>query len=122
MMNKLSFSKLEKDIRHEFRNNMNHAESTEDVKKFFFYTVRDILDKIFGDKIAPGYEDIRLVPEQEELFMFNDNLTGDKEFIAIWNNSDLPRIIGRLADTAVGRYTHLEKSPAKTEAKIYHTF
>ena len=38
MARQLSFSKYEQELRPELRQNLNIAESTEDVKKFFVYT------------------------------------------------------------------------------------
>ena len=44
MARQLSFSKYEQELRPELRQNLNIAESTEDVKKFFVYTIQ----KLFG--------------------------------------------------------------------------
>jgi len=42
---------------HRFRQKINEAESTEDVKKFFIYTVKELLESILPEKFGFGYED-----------------------------------------------------------------
>ena len=46
MARQLSFSKYEQELRPELRQNLNIAESTEDVKKFFVYTIQKLFGKV----------------------------------------------------------------------------
>jgi hypothetical protein len=39
-------------------------------------------------------------------------------FKAVWDNSDIQRILTNLAETSVNRYRHLETNPEKTKSKI----
>ncbi|MGW8287301.1 MAG: hypothetical protein ACWGOD_03595 [Desulfobulbales bacterium] len=118
MARQLSFSKYEQELRPELRQNLNIAESTEDVKKFFVYTIQKLFGKVLEGKEAFTYEDIRLDPQEQSGFIISDRLLSDPEFTAVWVNSDLYNIVKRLADAASNRHKHLEKNPAKTEAKI----
>jgi hypothetical protein len=100
------------------RQNLNIAESTEDVKKFFVYTIQKLFGRVLEGKETFTYEDIRLEPQEQSGFIISDKLLGDPQFEAVWSNSDLSNIVKRIADAAGNRHKHLQKNPAKTEAKI----
>ena len=117
----LSFSKDENELLPDFRNKISKAESTEDVKKVFAQTTGQLLIRIFGDKLKTEYEDIKLHPEalnRAPAFTVAEHLKSRTDFMEIWDNSDLPHVVGRLAQTAQNRFKHLEKHPEKTNAKI----
>ena len=118
MVRQLSFSKYEQELRPELRQNLNIAESTEDVKKFFVYTIRKLFGKVLEGKESFRYEDIKLTPLEQSGFIISDKLLGNSEFAAVWQNSDLSNIVKRIADSASNRHKHLQKNPAKTESKI----
>ena len=118
MARQLSFSKYEQELRPELRQNLNIAESTEDVKKFFVYTIQKLFGRVLERKEAFIYEDIRLDPQEQSGFIISDQLLGDPDFAAVWQNSDLSNIVKRIADSAGNRHKHLQKNPAKTESKI----
>jgi hypothetical protein len=119
MARQLSFSKYEQELRPELRQNLNIAESTEDVKKFFVYTIQKLFGRVLEGKEAFQYEDIQLTPLEQSGFIISDKLLGDSEFAEVWQNSDLSNIVKRIADSASNRHKHLQKNPAKTEAKIF---
>ena len=121
MARQLSFSKYEQELRPQLRQNLNIAESTEDVKKFFVYTVQKLFDRVMEGKEAFTYEDIRLEPLQESGFIISDRLRADPAFDTVWKNSDLSNIVKRIADAAGKRHKHLKKNPEKSEAKIFRT-
>ena len=118
MARQLSYSKYEQELRPELRQNMNIAESTEDVKKFFVYTIQKLFGRVLEKKGALTYEDIRLDPQEQSGFIISDKLLEDPDFAAVWRNSDLANIVKRIADAASNRHRHLQKNPAKTESKI----
>jgi len=118
MARQLSFSKYEQQLRPELRQNLNIAESTEDVKKFFVYTIQKLFGRVLEGKEAFRYEDIRLAPMEQNGFIISDKVLEDPEFEAVWQNSDLSNIVKRIADAASNRHKHLQKNPAKTESKI----
>ena len=119
MARQLSFSKYEQQLRPELRQNLNIAESTEDVKKFFVYTIQKLFGRVLEGKEDFLYEDIRLAPMEQSGFIISDKVLRNPEFAAVWKNSDLSNIVQRIADAASNRHKHLLKNPAKTEAKIF---
>ncbi|MCD4763439.1 MAG: hypothetical protein K8R28_05370 [Desulfobacterales bacterium] len=118
MSKQISFSKYEQKVLPNFRQKISQAESTEDVKKFFVYTAQELLESIFAGKIDFKYEDIELIPGKEPHYLLSKQFAFSDEFKSVWKDSDLPRLLSRLAETAVHRYKHLKKRPEKTEAKI----
>jgi hypothetical protein len=118
MTERLSFTKYENECLPKFRQKINEAESTEDVKKFFVYTVRDLLRTIFEGKMQIHYEDVALKPHGKSQFAVSERLRSSKNFKSIWSASDLPQVIGRFAESATRRYRRLEKHREKTDAKI----
>jgi hypothetical protein len=118
MTRQISFSKFGNRVLPAFRNKINKAESTEDLKKFFVYTIKDLFDNVFTGELDFDYEDIALDPSSSCNFTISERLLDDGIFVASWKDSDLPKIVGDLAGTAMNRYKHLGKNPAKSEAKI----
>jgi len=118
MTKQISFSKHENEVLHGFRNKMNTAESTEDVKKFFNYTVIKLLNDIFENSVKIDYEDIHLKTDGKKSYLIEDSLLKQERFQNIWNNSDIKRILGTFADISLKRYKHLETNPEKTKLKI----
>lgn len=118
MSKQISFTKYGNQVLPLFRDRINKAESTEDVKKFFVYTTRELFDGVFAGELELDYEDVALAPKTPPHFILSDRLQADSRFSASWKDSDLPTILGHLADTAVKRYTHLEKNTDKTQMKI----
>jgi hypothetical protein len=116
MTKRLSFTKNLNKVLPRFRENMSNAESTEDVKKFFFYTVRELLEDIFKEEMEIKDDDIKLLPNKLPYFSLSPKIIANiKE---AWKGSDLPHLIEKLAESAIGRFKHLEKHPEKTESKI----
>ncbi len=116
MTKRLSFTKNLNKVLPKFRENMNNAESTVDVKKFFFYSVRELLENILDQDIDIEENDIFLIPDLPPYFQISERL-GSK-IQEVWKESDLPHLIEKLAEAAIGRFKHLEKHPEKTESKI----
>ncbi|MDZ7641335.1 MAG: hypothetical protein U5J62_04820 [Desulfurivibrio sp.] len=119
MTTQLSFSKDENEILPDFRNKINKAESTEDVKKIFAYTMGNLLGRVFNGNFKIEYDDISLLPDAEQRpFQLSSRLGQRPEFVELWDNSDLPHVVSRLAHTAQKHYRHLGKNPEKTNSKI----
>ncbi len=123
MTERLSFTKYENEILPTFRNRMNMAESTEDVRKFFFYTVKELLEKILeledDEELEISYpDDIDLDLTSSSHFKLGDKILQNQKIKEYLENSDLPDILERLAESAIKRYMHLEKHREKTESKI----
>ena len=83
MARQLSFSKYEQELRPELRQNLNIAESTEDVKKFFVYTIQKLFGRVLEGKEVFTYEDIRLDPQEQSGFRIGVEQQGDMALAAI---------------------------------------
>ena len=118
MAKQLSFTQNEQDVLPDFRQRINLAESTEDVKKFFVYTVKELFEDVFERKIDITYEDVELNFGEDPFFSVSDRLLALDAFSSVWNCSDLPNVLARFAKSAIKRSIHLEKHPEKTDSKI----
>jgi len=116
-MQQFSFTHVENELISKFRKKINEAESTEDVKKSFVYCIQELFRKVTDGALEVRADDIYLKPADSS-FYIGENIRSHTEFVRIWNNSDLPRIVGRFAELAMNQHKHLAKNPAKTEAKI----
>ena len=68
MTQQVSFSKYEQELRREYRQRINSAESTEDVKKFFVRAVIELFEKALGRKVEADYDDVYLDPRRKDGF------------------------------------------------------
>ena len=118
MVKQLSYTKYENEILPQFRQKLNKAESTEDVKKFFIQTIRVLFEKIFEKKISISSEDISLLLDTEPHFKIDRQLLSSEDFKSVWSDSDLPTVMNRLAKPATKRYKHLDRHLEKTSSKI----
>jgi len=118
MSPQISFTKYENEVLPDFRKKLNLAESTEDVINFFDQTITELCNSIFEDKIDIDYEDITLILDHEPHYKIKKRLFNSDEFTSVWNASDLSRVIGRFAKSAMNRYKRLEKYSEKTDTKI----
>ncbi len=118
MARQVSFTKFENEALHSYRQKLNSAESTEDVKKFFFYTTQSLFENVFDGKLNVELEDITLIPESKPHYRFAERISSAELFTETWGQSDLPRVLGRFAESAASRMKHLEKHPEKTDRKI----
>jgi hypothetical protein len=119
MTKQVSFSKYEQELRRQYRQRINSAESTEDVKKFFVRSVLGLFKRVLGDKVYFGYEDVHLDQKRKDGFAVSDRLGGIGDFVSIWKKSDLRHIVKRMAEFAIKRHKRLEAHRDKTEAKMY---
>ncbi len=118
MTRQLSYTKFENRVLPNFREMVNKAESTEDLKKFFVYSTKELFDSIFEGKMDFSYEDFVLTLDAEPYYRLSDRLLASEAFTAVWNESDLPRVLCRLAESAARHYKRLERRPDKCETKI----
>lgn len=121
MTKSLSFSKYENESLPRFRDLMNQAESTEDVRKFFSQAMRELMTNISQGELDIGRAAMLLDPDQPGGWSMIDELAHNPNVRAYFTDSDLAVILGRFAATAVKRLRRLEKNPQKTEAKMYPT-
>lgn len=122
MTKQTSFTKHERKVLPDFRKKINNSESTEDVKKFFSYTVLSMFRDILAEDVPVELDDIRLAPESNPPYQVSPRLLEVPAFRRIWENSDLSKVLGRFAETALNRYRRLEKHPEKTDSKIQRRY
>ena len=118
MTEKFSFTKYEREILPNFREKISKAESIEDVKKFFVYTVKELFENVFKGRMSFYYEDFALTLGTEPYYRLSRRLLSSEDFVSVWDNSDLPRVVYRLVESSRGRCKRLEKHPEKTDSKI----
>ena len=118
MTRQQSFTKMENELLPKFRKMTNEAESTEDVKKFFAYSMQELFSQVFSGQLELQYGDIELLPGEEPPYRFSEAIKSLEDFTQVWGNSDLAHIVLRFAELAMNRHRHLAKNPKKTEAKI----
>ena len=113
-----SFTKLEHEALHHFREQVNLAETNTEVGKVFARTVQGILLKVFDNKLDIKVDDIVLTPGEEPGYALNESVLVNEKFKDVWLNSDLPQIVGRFAESAAHRHKFLEKHHDSTRSKI----
>jgi hypothetical protein len=118
MVKQVSFTQFENEMLPDFRLKLSAAETGEEVKTHFSQAASDLLADIFPEKTDRPDVPVTLAPTEEPFYSLSPELDSDPDFTAVWNTSDLPRVIARLAKSAANRCRHLEKHPEKTEAKI----
>ena len=107
----ISFSRVEHELAPKLRNSLNHAESSEDAKKFFSYTAQELLVISMG-KLGGGES------RDGQGFTVSPRLQSDAGYAKVAASSDLKAILERFAESAQHRVRHLEGHPEKTQSKI----
>lgn len=118
MTHQQSFTRIEKELLPQLRKRLNEAESTEDVKKFFAYCLRDLFIQVLPGRPEADLDELVLLPGGAPPFQLGEGLGSAPGFAEAWATSDLPQIVTRFAEAACHRHRHLEKNLEKTEAKI----
>ncbi|MCF8030823.1 MAG: hypothetical protein K9J48_02905 [Desulfohalobiaceae bacterium] len=121
MSQRISYTKIENELWPEYRDRLNKAESTEDVKKFFAYTAMELLAQILESReIKPRFEDVQLDPEGERNYILSARLSDRQEVADLLAGSDLSDILQRLARAAVKRYQHLSRNPDRSRFGTFY--
>jgi len=115
-----SFAKTERKLMHHYRDQINHAESEEDIKKFFSQTIQQLLNEVLDGELHIEDGDVVLDPNNAPYFSVSERLGGEQAYREVRDHSDLSAILRRFAEPAVKHYRHLSGHPEKTEAKIRH--
>lgn len=121
-MDKVSFNAYEREVEPAYRDLIDKAESTVDIRNFFERTALDFLQETVGDKIDIKSESITFAPDSEQGYRLSTILIEDTEFQNIIEHSDLSNILARFTDRAVKKYAQLDRrQQGKPEAKIKPT-
>jgi len=118
MTKHFSFSHLENEMIHQFRERINHSEDLTDLEKLFSRTAVDLVRKALADEVPVKHDDIVFDPNQNGFFRFSRRLLENNQFGSKLEQSDLGQVLGRFAASAHHRYVHLRRNPKNTESKI----
>jgi len=117
MTQMMSLTKYEHQVLPKLRDQLNQAESVEDVKKFFIGTIQEFLGLATDGNVSANYDDISLLPEQKPYFSLSSQVL-ENAAIKELEDSDLVAVLQRLAEQAAHRHKHLMKNNTKTNLKI----
>jgi hypothetical protein len=95
-----SYTTIVEEIRHHFRNDLNHAVQPHDVDEAFARTVRKFLVRALNDSIRFADTDIRLTPGKRRSYELASNISNTEQFITAAAQSDLHAIISDFAEEA----------------------
>jgi hypothetical protein len=118
MKQPLSYTRFENELLPRFRKQISEAESTEEMKNFFSYSIQELFRLVFSGQIEVRDTDVRLSPEKQPPFELSEEISSNEIFMSVWNTSDLSNIITRFSEAAMHHYLRLVKNMQKTEGKI----
>lgn len=120
MTRQLSFKAQQREVEPHYRSQIDTAESTEDVKKFYERTIFDFLTRAIGEHIEVRPGDVVLDPGGRQGYKVDKRLRDDEGFNRMHAQSDLPDIMLLLTERALNRHKYLvTRQPDKTEKKIF---
>ncbi|SMF03659.1 hypothetical protein [Desulfovibrio gilichinskyi] len=121
-MDKVSFNAYEREVEPAYRDMIDKAESTVDIRHFFERTALAFLQETIGDRLDIKSESITFAPDSEQGYRLSPVLIESSEFQEIVDNSDIENILERFTDRAVKKYAHLDRRhQGKPEARINPT-
>ncbi|WP_291326255.1 hypothetical protein [Desulfovibrio sp. UCD-KL4C] len=121
-MDKVSFNAYERNVEPAYRDMIDKAESTVDIRNFFERTALNFLQETVGDRLDIKPESISFAPDSEQGYRISPILIENSEFQEIVEHSDLANILDRFTDRAVKKYAHLDRRhQGKPEARINPT-
>jgi hypothetical protein len=116
----MSFKMHQRDVEPRYRVQIDAAESTEDVRKFFERTVLDFLEKAIGDQVEIQPGAVTFDPDNAPGYPLSARGRENEDFRRVEGESDLSAILALLSGRALNRYKHLTtRHPDKTEAKMF---
>ncbi|MFK4766101.1 hypothetical protein ACI3L3_15140 [Desulfobaculum sp. SPO524] len=118
MTKQFSFVKYENEVLPEYRNKLSLAETAEDVRTCFGYTVRELFAKALNGEELVDEDDIILEAENEKGYEISEKVRNNETVAVLWEGSDLKRVMKNIADSAHKRIMRIDKHPEKTDAKI----
>lgn len=113
-----SFTAIEKELSHGFRNKVNGAETVNDLRNLFSHTMIALVKKALPETTVIDFGTVGFDPLSEGLVKIDTRLMQKKEFQNLLDHSDLKRVMERFAKSINRRYLHLQKHSEKTNLKI----
>ena len=119
MNSESSFTKIENELVHGFRQHVNTAEGVADVQKAFAAFLREILSRVTGSTVLLDEGDVRVAPESADGYALGPGITAKADYAKFLEHTDLKNILRRQAREAVNRINHLEEHTVRAEAKMF---
>ena len=120
MTRQMSFKMHQKEVEPRYRTQIDAAESTEDVRKFFERTILDFLRRALGDQVELHAGDVTFDPYKDPGYALSQRIRDNENFRQAEGGSDLAQIMRLLSGRAQNRYKYLSsRHPDKTEVKIF---
>ncbi len=117
MQPRFSFSGIENELVHWFRNRLNQSESDADVRKCFFQLCRRYFREVFAGQIELEFNDISLV-DKAPWYDIRSSISRSSAYEEATGNSDFLDILERFARQAAHHLCHQKKNPAKSESNF----
>jgi len=114
-----SYAAIVEEMRHYFRNDLNHAAKVHDVDDAFAHTVRKFLVRVLKDSIRFSDTDIRLTPGKRRSYELASNISDAEQFKAAAAQSDLHAIISDLAEEAGRRHKFLAEREKSMGSQLH---
>ena len=119
MKRQISYSSIGNEFMHKMRDQISNSEDKIDLGNGFSLVVTRFLSRVFEEKdIRISDNSILFNPQAKNYYSIDKELLDQGDFVETWQNSDLPNVIKKFADSTYHRYIHLNKHKEKTEKKI----
>lgn len=112
-----SYTTIANELRHRFRDDLNHAEHVRDVDNTFALTVRKLLVQALNDSLTFTDNDIRLTPGKGDGYELAAAISASDAFKQAAAHSDLLELIAQFAESAVHRHQSLAQHEVKLRAQ-----
>jgi hypothetical protein len=104
-----SCATIANELRHRFRDDLNHAKHLRDIEDIFVLAVRKLLIESLDDSLIFTDQDINLTPAKDGGFELSSVIQDAEAFKTAARNSELLDVIARFAESAAHRKQSLEK-------------
>ncbi len=117
----VNFESLERKCIGSIRKKVDLSENKKDLEITFSHSISTFLDQAFQHDLSFSNEDVTLKPNSKVKYALSQRLRDSKEFMGIWEHSNLPHFINQIANTTYHKYIHMSKHGEKTVRKIRQT-
>ncbi len=114
-----SFNVIANELRHRFRDDLNHAERTRDVENAFALTVRKLLVQALNNSLTFTDNDIRLTPGDGDGYELSAAISASDTFKNAVAQSDLLGLIAQFAEAAAHRHQSLAQHEGKMHTNLH---
>jgi hypothetical protein len=118
MSNRSPYVRIEQEVLPGFRHRLDRARSVEEIRVCFAQEVRALLTRVCATDLHMGCDEIRLDPGGNPPYQLSLRILTQQPVAASWIGSDLPEVIGRIAEAARHRHVHLQQHPPGTSVRV----